>query len=131
MKLRLLILFSLVASIGYSQVTFIVNQLPAGHDFNESLYISGSFENWTGGNEEYKLTKNGEQYEITLSEIPCNILYKFTLGSWATVEMDADGASIENRSFTCEDSPDTVYITIGSWTGEEENIVKSTAHKKS
>ena len=129
MKLRLLILFSLVASIGYSQVTFIVNQLPDGHDFNESLYISGSFENWTGGNEEYKLTKNGEQYEITLSEIPCNILYKFTLGSWATVEMDADGASIENRSFTCEDSPDTVYITIGSWTGEEENIVKSTAHK--
>ena len=129
MKIIKFIIFALITQVSLAQVTFIVNDLPAGHDFNESLYISGSFENWTGGNEKYKLTKNGEQYEITLSDIPCNILYKFTLGSWASVEMGGDGASIENRDFSCEDGEEIVYITIGSWTGEQEDIVKSTAHE--
>ena len=113
----------------YGQVTFVVNELPDGHDYNESLYISGSFENWTGGNEKYKLQKNGEQYEITLNEVPCSFLYKFTMGSWASVEMNADGASIENRSYSCEEDGNTIYIAIGSWTGQEQNIIKSTAHK--
>lgn len=129
MKFRFLTLLFLLANLSFAQVTFIVNNLPAGHDFNKSLYISGSFENWTGGNEKYKLTKNGEQYEITLSDIPCNILYKFTLGSWASVEMGEDGASIENRNFSCEDGEKIVYVSIGSWTGDQEDIVKSSAHK--
>lgn len=113
----------------FGQVTFIINDLPEEHNFDESVYISGSFENWTGGNEKYKLTKNGEQYQITLSDIPCSILYKFTLGSWATVEMNVDGASIENRNYSCKDGEAIVYISIGSWTGKEQNIARSTAHK--
>ena len=129
MKIIKFIIFALISEVSLAQVTFVINKLPTGHDFNESIYISGSFENWTGGNEKYKLIKNGEQYEITLNDIPCNILYKFTLGSWASVEMGPDGASIENRSFSCEDSENTVYVSIGSWTGDQESIVKSTAHK--
>ena len=130
---RLKILLSLVGltcfQLSIGQVTFIVNDLPDNHDFNESLYISGSFEGWSGGIDKFKLTKVDKTYQITLDKSPCNFLYKFTLGSWASVEMDKDGASIENRSYSCEDKNDTVKISIGSWTSNDANVVKSTVHK--
>ncbi len=125
----LLILSFLFTQALLAQVTFVVNDLPDNHNFNESLYISGSFEGWSGGREELQLNKVDDTYQITLTDIPCNILYKFTLGSWASVEMDADGVSIENRTYSCEDGKDTVYVSIESWTGDIEDVVLSTAHK--
>ena len=82
MRYKFLFIAFLISNLVCGQVTFIVNQLPADHDFNKSLYISGNFEGWSGGKEEMMLSQEGETYSITLSDIPCNILFKFTLGSW-------------------------------------------------
>jgi len=129
-QIKILLIFVFLFTEALSaQVTFIVNDLPDNHDFNASVYISGSFEGWSGGREELQLKKVDNTYQITLTDIPCNILYKFTLGSWASVEMDTDGVSIENRTYSCEEGEKTIYISIGSWTGDIENVVRSTAHK--
>lgn len=129
MRHKFLFIALLISNLVCGQVTFIVNQLPAGHDFNKSLYISGNFEGWSGGSEAMMLSQDGESYSITLSDIPCNILFKFTLGSWESVETDADGASIENRSYSCEKGEQTVTISVQGWTGDSKTIVRSTAHQ--
>jgi len=129
MRYKFLFIALLISNLVCGQVTFIVNQLPEGHDFNKSLYISGNFEGWSGGSEETVLSQDGETYSITLNNIQCNILFKFTLGSWESVETDGDGASIENRSYTCESGEQTVYISIEGWTGDSKAIVRSTAHQ--
>ena len=123
-----LILF-IISHVSFGQVTFVINELPENHDFNQDVYISGNFEGWTGGNDAYKLTKTDNQYAITLpKEKACNALFKFTMGSWETEELDAKGKKIDNRNYTCKDEPETVYVTIENW-GPMDSVVPSTAQE--
>jgi alpha-glucosidase len=110
-------------------VTFVINELPETHDFSQDVYISGNFEGWTGGNDTYKLSKSDNQYSITLpKEKSCNVLFKFTMGSWETEELDGKGDKIDNRNYTCKDQPETVYIKIENW-GPMDSVVSSTAQE--
>ena len=123
-----LILF-IISHVSFGQVTFVINELPENHDFNQDVYISGNFEGWTGGNDAYKLSKSDNQYSITLpKEKSCNVLFKFTMGSWETEELDAKGDKIDNRNYTCKDEPETVYVTIENW-GPMDSIISSTAQE--
>ena len=119
----------LFCQLSFGQVTFVINELPETHDFNQDVYISGNFEGWTGGNDAYKLSKSDNQYSITLpKEKACNVLFKFTMGSWETEELDAKGDKLDNRNYTCKAEPETVYITIENW-GPMDSVVSSTAQK--
>lgn len=119
----------LLCQLSFGQVTFVINELPEAHDFSQDVYISGNFEGWTGGNEAYKLSKSDNQYSITLpKEKSCNVLFKFTMGSWETEELDAKGDKIDDRNYTCKDQPETVYITIENW-GPMDAVVSSTAQE--
>ena len=117
MKKHLYIILFFLFQTVYSQVTFVVNEFP--ENTKESIYISGDFENWSGGNEAYKLEKEGKAYFITLPEQKDNINFKFTQGSWDSVERDAKGNQIENRIYNFEKPNDTVYIKILSWDKSE------------
>lgn len=131
MSTKLKFLFSCCLLSVYAitaQVTFMVNQLPANHDTTKPIYISGDFEGWSGGSEDYKLAKMDTGYAITLDLKPGAIAYKFTQGSWDLVEYDAQGAQRENRLYTVTEEPDTVYVKIASWT-KSESIAQSTASK--
>ena len=90
----------------------MVNELPEGHDFSKSIYISGDFENWSGGSDDFKLIQNNKQYSITLPTEFCNLLFKFTLGSWSSVELNSDEAALDNRVYNCTDKPEIVDISI-------------------
>ncbi|WP_223115302.1 TIM-barrel domain-containing protein [Hanstruepera ponticola] len=129
MRNKLVIILFLLAYCVNAQVTFVINELPEAHDFNKDIYISGSFEGWTGGSDDYKLSKSDNQYSITLpKEKACNVLFKFTLGSWETEELDVNGDKIDNRNYTCQEKPETVYITILNW-GTRDSVVSSTAQE--
>jgi alpha-glucosidase (family GH31 glycosyl hydrolase)/predicted alpha/beta superfamily hydrolase len=129
MRFKLSILLFTICNFVIAQVTFVINQLPETHDFNNDIYISGNFEGWTGGNDAYKLSKSDNQYSITLpKEQSCNVLFKFTMGSWEFEELNANGEKIDNRNYTCKNEPETVYITIKNW-GPTDDIVKSTTQK--
>ena len=84
MKSFFYLLLLVISQISFAQVTFVINELPENHDFSKSIYVSGNFEGWTGGNDAYKLAKADKQYSITLPKDVCNVLFKFTMGSWET-----------------------------------------------
>ena len=99
----------------FAQVTIVVNELPKNTPKNASIYISGNFEGWTGGNEKYKLEKNDNRYSITIPKKDESILFKFTLGSWKTAESNKVGESIDNRTHSFTKKYDSVYYNIQGW----------------
>jgi len=83
----------------------------------DSLYIAGNFNGWEPGASQYMLHKNGEgKWGITLSSQPAGtvIKFKFTRGSWTTVEKGPGGEEISDRTFTFGSS-DSVDISIANW----------------
>jgi len=53
------------------------------------------------------------------------IEYKFTKGSWQSVETDENSNYIENRSYNCSRKADTVYVTIKAWAEEQTTATKN------
>ena len=126
---KLFILAVLLAQTISAQITFVVNEVPADHDFTKPIYISGDFEGWSGGNESYKLTQSDKGYSISIPLKDSSIAYKFTQGSWDLVEYNEDGSQRENRFYNIIKEVDTVYAKIASWTSSDVQENKSTASK--
>ncbi len=129
MKQILYILFFFLFQVVNAQVTFVIEELPEIHDAEKGIYISGSFEGWSGGNEAYKLQENEGVYSITLPKADNLILFKFTQGSWDSVESDNKGIAIENRTHNFEVPNDTVKVKIAGWTNNFKTEDPSTAAK--
>lgn len=124
---RVTLIIVLFFHYSYSQVTFLINELPENTPKNVTIYISGDFEGWSGGQKTYKLTKKGDKYSITFPKQKGIINFKFTQGSWDTVETDNDGKSIENRTYTFDNNRGKVNIQILNW--NNANNKQSTATK--
>ena len=110
-----------------AQVTVEVNELPENTPENSSIFISGDFEGWSGGQENYKLTKEGHSYYITIPQKETNINFKFTQGSWDSVECDSKGNSTGNRSYNFNKPNDTLKVKIEGWSNLFDKKATSTA----
>ncbi|MEI8048649.1 MAG: alpha/beta hydrolase-fold protein [Bacteroidota bacterium] len=100
-----------------AQVTFIVQTLPANTPPQDSLFIAGNFTGWEPGSPQYQLHKNAEnKWSITLANQANGtiIKFKFTRGSWTTVEKGPGGEEIADRSFTFGNG-DSVDVIISRW----------------
>lgn len=98
-----------------NQVTVVIKDLPAYHKAGDPIFIAGSFNNWNPGQTATQLEadENG-RYSIRLSAPAGKYEYKFTRGSWATVEVDAKGAATQNR--VVEVAGDlTIEVSIANW----------------
>lgn len=126
--LLFIISFSFCQSL-FCQVTFIIDSLPGNHDYKKDIYISGNFEGWSGGKEDYKLTKNNTQYQITIPKLRDTINYKFTLASWAFVECRLNGNPLQNREYSFKGRLDTIHVKIENWETETQRIKHSTSSK--
>jgi predicted alpha/beta superfamily hydrolase len=111
------------------QVTFIIKDLPEKHDYKSDIYISGDFESWSGGKDQFKLIQEDNEYSITIPKTQQTINFKFTLGSWDFVECDVNGNTIENRVYNYNKSRDTVAVKIANWTSDIVKEKASTASK--
>lgn len=110
--LSLILLSGLIT--GAAEVTMIVTSLPANTPPGDNIYIAGSFNGWDPGNVNFILQPNtGGQPQIVVTGTG-TIQFKFTRGSWATVEGNENGGYLPNRNFTFG-SADTLLITIQSW----------------
>ena len=125
MKYITTLLLFFILQNSYAQVTFLVEKLPENTPENATIYISGDFEGWTGGQEPYKLSKNKNTYFITLPKQSTTIHFKFTQGSWNSVETDLEGNDLNNRTYTYTSKTDTVKAEILNWANT--TIKKSTA----
>jgi predicted alpha/beta superfamily hydrolase len=118
-RMKKLILFLPLMILGYAnaQVTFVIDSLPAYTPPGDYIYIAGNFNSWNPGDTNYRLAKNDEQkWSITLGAAAegAIIQFKFTRGSWATVEKGAQGEELNNRLFTYGNG-DTVGCIIYNW----------------
>lgn len=76
-------------------------QLITDTDDDRPIYVAGSFNNWTAGDENHRLVASDlpHQYEITLelSEGTEHIEYKYTRGGWEGVELGKYGENALNH----------------------------------
>ena len=115
-KSLILFLLFLATSLN-AQVTFVLDSIPAYTPPGDEIYIVGDFNNWNPGETEYVLTKNDDdKWSITMGEQPHGkvILFKFTRGSWETVEKGPGGEEIDNRSFSFGNGL-TKHLTVHNW----------------
>lgn len=129
MKRLIFIICFLISQLAICQVTFIIKNLPKNHDYKRDIYISGDFEGWSGGKEAFKLTQEGNLYSITIPKVQESINFKFTLGSWDSVECGENGISTENRIYNYNKPQDTVAVKIINWTSNFSKEKVSTATK--
>jgi hypothetical protein len=92
-----------------------VTSLPENTPVGDPIYISGNFNNWDPGDERFRLQMNNDSvYYVNLPTGVGEIDYKFTRGDWTTVEKDACGNEIDNRT-AYYGKKDIIKDTIESW----------------
>jgi len=112
------IILSFLCLIAYqatSQVTFQVTETPENTPEDATIYISGNFEGWSGGSSDYALSRDGGDHFITLGQSQGTIQFKFTLGSWESVEKGPNGKELGNRTYTFGGNGDTILMQIATW----------------
>lgn len=98
------------------KVSFVVS-VPADTPKNSDVYMAGSITvlgPWQPN--ALKLTKGDDNLYRTTIEVPAgaSFEYKFTRGSWATVEKNEDGSELTNRQ-TKADADTELRLSIAKW----------------
>lgn len=89
--------------------------VPGNTPANEPIYIASNISGWNPGDTSNQLTRNADgTYSITLPvESGTQLQFKFTRGTWSSVEVNAAGADISNRTYTMNGS--SLYLTVQRW----------------
>ncbi|MCS6929160.1 MAG: alpha/beta hydrolase-fold protein [Saprospiraceae bacterium] len=118
--------FALLCGSVSAQLTLVVKSIPANTPPGAKIYVAGNFNNWNPGDTTKILAPTGNgHYTITLNPPIGQVKYKFTRGSWATVEGNANGGYLPDRTWNYTGQPTVLELTILSW--EDLGSVKSTA----
>lgn len=92
---------------------------------NSPIYLASSAVNWNAGDPEMRLEQRSDGlWQISLPQPPGGqpIAFKFTRGSWETVELDAELADIPNRTLPSIPAADiregerpVIRLTVEAW----------------
>lgn len=116
MMKKILPFLLLFTSALWAQVTLKITSIPANTPANSTIYLAGSINNWNPADSNYALQPDGlGNWQIIIPQSSGTVQYKFTRGSWASVEGNATGSYLPNRSFTFSGSAQTLNLTIQSW----------------
>lgn len=81
----------------------------------DDIYIAGNFNDWDSGSENYKLEESNGMYSISIvAEEGASLEFKFTRGSWDSVEGNSSGTYVENRTATYH-SGESLSVEIAGW----------------
>lgn len=120
-KLFRLVFFSLLVLHGswqmtHAQLTLKVISIPTNTPPGANIHAVGTFNGWNPSDATKILTPLGNgQYSITLTPPVGEVKFKFTRGSWATVEGNANGCFLPDRVHNYNGQPTTLDLTILSW----------------
>jgi len=118
MKKLFIILFFISISIKLmSQATIRITDIPRYYTpLTDTIFLTGTVDNWQGNSLSYMMIKqpNGT-YEIELNSIVGTLIeFKFTRGSFSSVETQLDGTYLPNRSFNFANGL-TIDCQIANW----------------
>ncbi|NNC93969.1 MAG: T9SS type A sorting domain-containing protein [Chitinophagales bacterium] len=116
MRSILIFLLNLSFLTSFAQLTIIVDSVPPNTPAVDNIYIAGDFQGWDPGDIAYRLTYDTveSKYWITINPTPPTIKYKFTRGSWTSVEGNENGGFRPDRTLSFANG-DTAYHTVLSW----------------
>jgi hypothetical protein len=112
--------------VGYSTkrpvaVTFRANVPPA----TRAVFLTGTFNEWNASVVALKMVRAGEAAGTVILEDGTKIQYKYTCGSWQSVEKNADHSEMSNRQLTvCGGSTGSMDIvdTVATWADCQPSI---------
>ncbi|WP_231427930.1 alpha/beta hydrolase [Pedobacter sp. Leaf250] len=111
---RLLTIFFLLPLVTGAQLKVLIN-VSVPKQINDSLFIAGNFNDWNPRGKALVLNqKINNSYSIQLSLPKGFYEFKITRGSWSKVESQANGKSIENRTFNLNVDT-TMDVSIANW----------------
>ena len=92
-----------------------------------AVHVAGSFNGWNPSATALSVDSGG-RWTITLpATVRGNVEFKFTLGSWATVETSANGSDVPNRSFTVPSvGAATLDVVVAAWHDSASATVSTT-----
>ena len=100
--------------------------VPAGR----SVHVAGSFNAWNPLASSLTADSSGHWLITLPGSVRGSVEFKFTLGSWATVEATATGGDVANRSFAIPSSGTaTLDVTVAAW--HDSAVVAQSGPKKS
>lgn len=109
-----LLLFT-IPSFCFAQLSIHIHSLPSSTPQDAEIFLAGNMNGWNPGDVNYKLNLLSDgDYWIDLPEVSGQMEFKFTRGSWETVEGNEIGAGISNRIYTQGDA-DTLHLSILGW----------------
>lgn len=98
---KMLIIIAVLSFILCGEETYLWKielEVPEETPLDASIFIAGNFNDWDPGDPDYELYKiDSKFYNINiLTELEI-VKFKFTLGSWLSVEVDENNMNIPNR----------------------------------
>lgn len=100
----------------FAQLQITVTAVPNSTPPDDNIHIAGNFNGWDPGSTSEILTNNGDgTYSISLSISPGLVEYKFTRGSWPTVEGNETGGFRPNRTLNYTGGIQTEAVEIVGW----------------
>ena len=116
MKNFLLVLFCFFSILIYGQVTLRITSIPGNTPAGATIYLAGNINSWNPGDSNSIMQPDGfGAYQLIIPEGTGTVEFKFTRGSWSTVEGNASGGYLPNRTFSFIGSPQTITLFIQSW----------------
>lgn len=98
--------------------TFIINSLPKNTPHDAQIFISGNFNDWEPANPLYRVYKNVDgTYRTTIYTDKDPVEYKFTRGSWESIEGRQSGKALPNRRIYRDSKVDhtSINVEIDGW----------------
>ncbi|GAB4406761.1 MAG: hypothetical protein OHK0039_08680 [Bacteroidia bacterium] len=95
----------------------VVTGVPDNTPLDAVLYIAGNFNNWKPADKSYRLQPQIDgRYRVSIYSDLDRLEFKFTRGSWETVEGDQSGRMRSNRIIARGDAiRDPIELHIESW----------------
>jgi predicted alpha/beta superfamily hydrolase len=91
---------------------------------DDAIFIVGSFNNWNPRMDSFQLHQENNKWVIEIPKLAGGIYeFKFTRGSWATVECNKTGADINNKIITLS-ADTTLYYAVEAWKDDFATVEK-------
>jgi len=105
-------------------LTVVVKQVPAQTALTDTLYLACNQNGWSPKHSSYRLLYRPAQqgYVLQMPAKVAKLAFKFTLGSWQSVEVQANGQDITDRYLAQPKYDTTVYFTVAGWKDPSKTV---------